>query len=90
MYSIIYIVFDVVNVIIASLYGILIYMLSFYMLQQDNETPLLVALLHGHKDVVHSIIKEAKVDTTQLDQVIILPLPLTKYLSHIIMIITCN
>ena len=52
-------------------------MLSFYMLQQDDKTPLQLALKKGHKDVVLSILKEAKVDITQSDQVIILPLPLT-------------
>ena len=47
------------------------------MLQQNNETPLQLALRWGNKDVVQSILKEAKLDITQLDQVIILPLPLT-------------
>ena len=38
--------------------------------QQDNNTPLQVALLEGQTDVVQIMMKEAKADTTQLDEVI--------------------
>ena len=40
-------------------------------LQQVNTSPLQLALLYGQRDVVQYIVKEAKVDTAQLNEVII-------------------
>ena len=38
---------------------------------QWNDTPLQLALRHDHRDIVQCMVKEAKVDTTQLDEAII-------------------